>query len=97
MGHQEILARIEEKIVRLGEAKKDLQLQISRLKEENESYYRINKELLAQVDELTAKNRELEIHRSLPVATNDENRVVSKQRINELVKEIDECIALLNK
>ena len=97
MGHQEILARIEEKIVRLGKAKEDLQLQISRLKEENESYYRINKELLAQVDELTDKNRELEIHRSLPFASNDENRVVSKQRISELVKEIDECIALLNK
>lgn len=97
MTQTEILKRIEEKIARLGEAKRDLAIQVERLKEENASLYKINKELLGQIDELSEKNRELENSHSLQPAAQEDFRVATKQRINELVQEIDECLTLLNK
>lgn len=97
MTHTEILKRIEEKIVRLGEAKRDIEVQYNRLKDENDSLYKINRELLGQIEELGEKNRELENTRSLQPGVQDDFRTSTKQRINELVLEIDECLALLNK
>lgn len=97
MDYTEVLVRLEEKIVKLGESRRELKLQLARMKEENDSLYRINKELLNQVNELTEKNRELENTRSLQVAPQEDFRAATRQRINELVQEIDECIALLNK
>lgn len=97
MPHSEILARIESKIALLGEAKRELEAQAARLREENASLYRINKELQTQIDDLTEKNRELETTRSLQVEAPEDFRAVTRQRINELVNEIDDCIALLNK
>ena len=97
MNHSEILKRIEDKITRLGAIRHDLEAQVNRLNEENASLYRINKELLSQVDELEEKNRELTNSHSLQPAVQDEFRTATKQRINDLVKEIDECLSLLNK
>jgi beta-galactosidase beta subunit len=67
------------------------------LREENEAMHRINKELQQQVDELS--NRVTNGVNTGPMPTpQDENfRGVTRHRINELVKEIDECITLLNK
>lgn len=97
MEHNQILERVAEKILLLGEAKKDLEHQVSRLKEENASMHRINKELQAQIDELIEKNREQVAASSLNVAPSEDFRGATRQRINELVQEIDECITLLNK
>jgi uncharacterized protein (DUF3084 family) len=97
MDQKDILIRIEEKIARLGESKRDLEMQLTRVKEEMASLYKINKELLAQVEELTDRNKELENSHSLQPVAQEDFRVATRQRINELVKEIDECIALLNK
>ncbi|MFN0033186.1 MAG: hypothetical protein ACKVOR_13580 [Flavobacteriales bacterium] len=98
MQHNEILTRIEKKIAQLGETKRELEAQAARLSEENASLYRINKELLAQVNELTEKNRELENTQALRVDVIEEDfRTDTRQRINALVNEIDDCIALLNK
>ncbi len=98
MQHNEILERIENKIAQLGEAKKELEKQTLRMREENASLYRINKELIAQVNELQEKNKELANSQALTVNVPDENfRTDTKQRINALVNEIDDCIALLNK
>lgn len=97
MDQQEIITRIEDKITLLGESKRDLEQQITRLKAETDSLYRINRELQGQVDELTEKNKELQDTRSLQVPRDQEFREDTRQRINELVKEIDECITLLNK
>lgn len=96
MEHNEILARIEGKILRLGEARRALDLQVQKLKEELASVYKINKELQVQLDELTESNRELEQTRSLQPAVQEDFRHATRQRINDLVREIDECIALLN-
>ena len=43
MEHNEILNRIGDKIVRLGEAKLELESQLARVREECDSLYRINK------------------------------------------------------
>lgn len=97
MNQTEILSRIESKINQLGSAHRQLESQYARLKEENASLYKINAELLGQLDELKEKNLELQNTKSLQPAVQEEFRSATKQRINDLVKEIDECLSLLNK
>lgn len=97
MEHNEILNRIGDKIVRLGEAKLELESQLARVREECDSLYRINKELQAQIDDLTEKNTSLNKSGSQKIQEHDPVRQVTKQRISELVREIDDCIAMLNK
>lgn len=97
MNHTEILTRIEGKINQLGSDRRQLEAQLERVKEENASLYKINGELLSQLDELKEKNLELLNTKSLQPAVQEEFRTATKQRINDLVKEIDECLSLLNK
>jgi len=92
-----LIARIEAKITQLGEAKRNLEQQTVRLREENASMHLINKELQSQVDELNMKLSE-QLHTGSKTVERDEQlRGTTRHRINELVKEIDECITLLNK
>lgn len=97
MNQQEMIHNIEQKITRLGEAKRSLEAQVARLKEENASLYKINGELLAQLEDLGERNKELETTISLKPAVQEDFRAATKERINDLVKEIDDCLALLNK
>jgi predicted nuclease with TOPRIM domain len=92
-----ILQRITEKIQELGASKRSLEGQLSRLREENEAMHRINKELQAQLDEMISKNSEMVKSNSLQATPEEDFRGATRQRISELVKEIDECITLLNK
>ena len=92
-----LIARIEAKITQLGEAKRNLEQQTVRLREENASMHLINKELQQQVDELNMKLSD-QLHTGSKTVERDEQlRGTTRHRINELVKEIDECITLLNK
>ena len=92
-----LIARIEAKITQLGEAKRNLEQQTVRLREENASMHLINKELQKQVDELNMKLSE-QLHTGSKTVERDEQlRGTTRHRINELVKEIDDCITLLNK
>jgi len=45
--------------------------------------------------QLVQENKALKIANSVP--TEQEDRVELKKRVNELVKEVDECISMLNK
>ena len=92
-----LIERIQAKIVTLGEAKLNLQQQVFRLREENEAMHRINKELQQQVDELSNRVTNGANAGSMPTPQDENFRGVTRHRINELVKEIDECITLLNK
>lgn len=92
-----LIERIQTKIVQLGEAKLGLQQQVHRLREENEAMHRINKELQQQVDEMGSKVNNIVNTSSMPAPQDDNFRGLTRHRINELVKEIDECITLLNK
>ncbi len=96
MKHSDLLTGIEQKIIRLGDARRQLLTEVNRLREENESLYRINRELQEQVDDLGEKNRVL-ASRPQPVVVQEHFREHTRQRITDLVREIDECIALLNK
>ena len=92
-----LIERIQAKIVTLGESKLNLQQQVQRLREENEAMHRINKELQQQVDELSSRVNSGLNTGSMPTPQDENFRGVTRHRINELVKEIDECITLLNK
>ena len=92
-----LIERIQAKIVTLGEAKLNLQQQMQRLREENEAMHRINKELQQQVDELSNRGTNGINSSTMPTPQDENFRGVTRHRINELVKEIDECITLLNK
>ncbi|MDZ4752529.1 MAG: hypothetical protein SGI87_13000 [Flavobacteriales bacterium] len=95
MEYTQLLARIEEKFSRLAEAKNELKQQFEKCKEHNESLFRINNELQQQINELMEKNREMEEARSLQVSVPQMDQKYTRQRISELVNEIDECIAML--
>ena len=92
-----LIERIQAKINQLGEAKLSLQQQVQRLREENEATHRINKELQQQLDEMSERVNKTVNPGSMPAPQDENFRGVTRHRINELVKEIDECITLLNK
>ncbi len=92
-----LIARIQSKITQLGEVKRSLEQQIERLRDENTSMHLINKELQHQVDELNQKLSDNLTTGSKTDERDEQFRGATRHRINELVKEIDECITLLNK
>ena len=73
--------RLEEEIKRLNDKVLSLKLEIKKLEEEK--------------SEMSRKNEQMKIATVL-LSSVDENRV-AKQKINKLVREIDKCIALLNR
>lgn len=86
----------------------DIQHYIDRLLEERSIMQNTIADLQIQVDEvrnaLRDKEREIDVleesNKTLKIAkslTGTEDRTDAKQRINELVREIDKCIALLHK
>jgi predicted RNase H-like nuclease (RuvC/YqgF family) len=95
MSQETLIAQITANIHRLGESKRELEATIERQKSELSSLYTINKEMQRQIDDLTEQ-----LQHPLTTPTVDVQPPVSQtegtqQRIHELVKEIDECIALL--
>lgn len=96
MEQSEPLQRISDKIEQLALSRQHARDEASKLKTDIERLYVINAELQKQVDDLLEKNKMLEMSQSLrPPA--GETTAQARQRISELVKEIDECISLLNK
>ena len=97
MNQETLFVQLEANIRRLGESKQLLEDTLAKQKGELASLYTINKELQAQIDDLTEKLQ----HRNSPQILDQEHdqevfKVKTQQRIQDLVKEIDECIALLN-
>ncbi len=95
MSQETVIAQITANIHRLGEAKKELEATIEKQRSELSSLYAINKEMQQQINDL----QENLLHQTntpiMEVERTDDKAVQSQQRIHELVKEIDECIALL--
>jgi len=85
------------KIHELGEAKRNAVNALAKVNEELASVYKINKGLQDQIEDLNVKIEELEANQSLRNETQIDHVHSTKQRINALVKEIDECLLLLNK
>lgn len=71
------------------------------LREENNRLYSVNKQLKESLDEQVKELEELDKkHTVLKLAKSfsgdNEKTLDTKQKINEFVREIDKCIALLN-
>ncbi|MAX80968.1 MAG: hypothetical protein CL843_12450 [Crocinitomicaceae bacterium] len=70
--------------------------EVKRLKEENKFLTEKLTHSESKNQQLIAQNKTLEIAKNVDGGSS-ENTIALKRRINELVKEVDECIALLNK
>jgi predicted nucleic acid-binding Zn-ribbon protein len=89
------LEAIKSKITELGEQKQKLEKELADMKA---SYDGLKSELgdqKQQMDDLAEKNKVLKVAKSLNESGGSSTE--TKLKINELVREIDKCIALLNK
>jgi len=91
------ISELETKIIRLGESKRELEGELTKLKLEISTVYQLNTELTKQISALSEELNELKATQSLRENGQQQVAVSTKQRINELVKEIDDCLLLLNK
>lgn len=91
------ISELETKIIRLGESKRELEGELTKLKLEISTVYQLNTELTKQISALSEELNELKATQSLRENGQQHVAVSTKQRINELVKEIDDCLLLLNK
>ena len=94
------LARLDKVIDRVnGLLKKHEQVkkECATLKEEREQLHRLLKERDAKVNELQDHLKVLKLAKQVSVSgAGDEEKVELKRKINEFIKEIDKCVALLN-
>jgi predicted nucleic acid-binding Zn-ribbon protein len=89
------ISGIRKKIERLVAVKVELEKELEAAKE---SYRLLEQRIGTQrkrIEELEEKNKVLTMAKSL--SDTSEGNLESKRKINELVREIDKCIALLNK
>lgn len=82
------LERLEKRLHHLVEENQNLQ-------QAQQDLNRKNSELLHKLKEQESEIKRLKIAKTLVSSTEDNTAV--KQKVNELVREIDKCIALLNK
>jgi len=83
--------RVEELIKRYG----DLKIKINELKNENEVLKLKLQSDNEKIRELETKYERLKLSGAL--LGGGENAIEAKRKINELVREIDRCVALLNR
>lgn len=86
---------IERKVDMLLEYCDALKEQNELLLSENEQFRKSATELKTQLNELDEKHRMLKLAKT--VASSDEKTLDIKAKINDFVREIDKCIAILNK
>ncbi|MBM3448257.1 MAG: hypothetical protein FJX90_04015 [Bacteroidetes bacterium] len=91
------ISELETKIIRLGEVKRNLEGELTKLKIELSTVYQLNNELNNQVSALSEELNELKATQLLRENGQQNMAISTKQRINELVKEIDDCLLLLNR
>jgi len=89
-----IIASVEDKIHRLGEQKRQALSELDKSRQKVQALESRIDELKLEVDELQGKNKVIQVAQSLNTGEGSSD---AKRRINELVREIDKCIALLNK
>jgi len=91
-----------EELVLLNRKIDDLLKVYTILKEENNNLKSLNESLKSMVQEREAEMKELEkkydrIKLSGAILGEGENALEAKRRINELMREIDKCVALLDR
>ncbi len=93
--HVEILEGIKEKIQSVKSRLKEQQNENHRLKEKYEELQQMVQQKQLKIDELEQKNQQLILAKSIMSDGNDAKD--ARVRINRIVREIDKCIALLNR
>lgn len=88
--YNDVEYKIKQAALRLNESARD----IERLQEENSQLKEMLKEKESQVVELQEKYELLTITKTI---LKKEDKIETKKKINDLVREIDNCILLLNK
>ncbi len=90
------LEAIHHKINRLLQQNNELNTANNQLKEENFML----KKLLKEKDEMLSENENqlqmLKLAKSVSASGNEQDKIELKKKINELIKEIDHCVGLLN-
>jgi len=93
--HVEILAGIKEKIQSVKFRLLEQQDENLRLKEKYEELQQMVQQKQLKIDELEQKNQQLTLAKSIMADGHDAKD--ARIRINRIVREIDKCIALLNR
>lgn len=93
--NKDLVTSLEQKVDRLVKRYKGLQNDVQGLKEENQKL--INQLEVSSVNctELKTKYENLKLAKALELADSDGHD--AKLKINQMVREIDKCIALLNR
>ena len=93
--HAEILAGIKDKIQSVKSRLREQQDENQRLKEKYKELQQMVQQKQLEIDELEQKNQQLTLVKSIMVDSDDARD--ARIRINRIVREIDKCIALLNR
>ena len=91
----EILGGIKEKIQSVKVLLQEQKDQNQELKEKYEELQQMVQQKQSQITELEEKNQKLTLVKSIMADSEDAND--ARIRINRIVREIDKCIALLNR
>lgn len=89
-----VIANISKSVNKLLKEREEMREKLRKLNAEKEDLQQRTSDLDERIAALESEKKTLSIAKSL---TGSEDRVEAKLRINELVREIDKCIALLNK
>ncbi len=95
MDYNEKVDRVYKKAQQLAAAHGQLKEEHKRLKAEYDELLKLLKEQGQQIDEMEGKMKVLKVAKQLGTFP-DEERNELKKKINEYIKEIDKCVALLN-
>lgn len=90
------LQGIESKVRLLLKQNKELKSVQETLKSENESLHKIVSDRNEKVNELSQQLQIIKLAKSVTTDNVVEGNTELKKKINELIKEIDHCVALLN-
>jgi predicted RNase H-like nuclease (RuvC/YqgF family) len=90
-----LVSNLEKKVEKLVDLHRESSKSISTLKQNNNELKKNIEEQKQTIKELEEKNKILRLSKS--ISDNNENTHELKLKINELIREIDKCTALLNK
>ena len=91
----EILEGIKDKIQTVKDRMREHLDENSRLKQQNDDLHQMVQKKQSLIDELEQKNQQLSLVKSIMADSEDVHD--ARIRINRIVREIDKCIALLNR
>ncbi len=91
----EILEGIKDKIQSIKDRMQEQSDENNRLKMKNDDLQQVVQQKQSIIDELEQKNQQLSLVKSIMADSADAHD--AKIRINRIVREIDKCIALLNR